>query len=112
MDNHVLIWGGDLRSRNMVDLKSEMVIAFASTRDLTIDVQSVTGVDLMQLQLICAGNIAAEDLNKKFRLRGLASAVFNNALKEAGWPFLHCRQKMCQARCCWYLQSISTKTVN
>lgn len=101
MDNHVLVWEGDLRIRRIEDLKPELVRAFAAAQNLTIDVQSVTGVDLLQLQLICAGNIAAEDMNKKLMLLGLRSERLHRALKEAGAPLLHCCQNICQVNCCW-----------
>jgi len=80
-----LLVEGDMTINYIGDLKDRLVEAFESAERVTVDVSSVTSVDVAGVQLLCACHRFSSGRDKKMCLRLGENAPFAQFLDEVGF---------------------------
>ena len=81
----VLSLDGELTLQRADELRAALMSSLSSADHLVLNVESVTGIDLSCLQLLCAAHRSSEKLNKRLTITGERPDVFRRVVEDAGY---------------------------
>lgn len=100
-DKIVLTVSGNLTAEDVHDLKSSFLEALEYSNEVELQIEDLTGIDLLCLQLLCATHRMAIKANKSFSIPSCCPTIFVNVVNRAGFP----RHKGCMKKggdaCLW-----------
>lgn len=97
----VITLKGELTLPNAEELRSALIKALIDSDDISIAVESVRGVDLSCLQLLCSVHRSGVRLKKRVAFTGTLPKIFRNMIEAAGFSRLSGCKLDTEKTCLW-----------
>ncbi len=92
---------GELTIINASELKNILLDAIDKSKDIELNLDKVTNVDLSCLQLFCSAHRTSLKLDIHLSINSNHPDVFNNAVRDAAFPLNKGCKLDCNNSCLW-----------
>ena len=100
-DNGVMRLEGELTIQYAGRLKETLMTAFSELKELSLNLEGVTGIDIACMQVLCSAHKTFSAANKSFAVHGRVAPSFKQSVQDSGYARMSGCQADLQRTCLW-----------